>query len=151
ARQALYGWILVDGDCGAAFADNPLDLLQGPSHVPRRQNRARDEATGVGAAPLIDVPVVVGAQVNQRLALVRGLVKLTAVETNTAGEVQRGGDAVDVHVIDAGVGLIDASAQLLQGGRLHAVFLQNASNDGVQADGGHLHPLVFPVVRAVLG
>jgi hypothetical protein len=71
-----------------------------------------------------------------------------AVELRDAAEVQRGGDAVGVHVADAGVDVVTALAKLIIGGRLEAVFLAHAACDGVEGDRGHLDALVFPVLGA---
>ena len=49
---------------------------------------AGNEAPRIGAAPFIDVPVIVGAQMGQRLALVLSLSEQAAVDHREAGEVE---------------------------------------------------------------
>ena len=53
--------VLRERDRVAALGRDPTDLVGHQLRVPDRRDRQRDEAPGVRAAPLVDVPVVVGA------------------------------------------------------------------------------------------
>jgi hypothetical protein len=149
AGQAEHGGIVGERDGGAALLGDALDLRDRRVHVPGRQQAAWDEAARMGAAPFIDMPVIIGAQMDQGVVLVRRLVEQAAVETHEASEIQRRSDAVDVHIVDARAGIVDTLAQLIEGGGLHAVFFRRPADDGAQTDRGKLHPLVFPVVRSL--
>ncbi len=135
ARQALDRRVLVDRDRRAALAGNALQFLRHQFRVPARQNRTGNEPSRIRPAPLVDVPVVVGAQVRDRLGLVRRLDENAAVKSRPAAEVERRRNAIDVHVVDASVWLVDALAQLGKGRRLDAVFLRHAPDHGVETHG----------------
>jgi hypothetical protein len=104
----------------------------------------------VGAAPLVDVPVVVGAQDGEGEVLVLGAGEVLAAELRVRREVHRGEDAVGVHVPDALVDVEAARAHLAEAGGLDAVLVRRATGDGVEADVGRLLALEHPGVGAVV-
>ena len=59
ARPALGVGRLEEADRPAALLGDPADLGDGEVDVPHRDDPERDEAPGIAAAPLVDVPVVV--------------------------------------------------------------------------------------------
>ena len=81
---------------------------------------------GMGAAPLVDVPVVVGPDHRQRDVLVLGAGEQLAAELRERREAQRAEHAVGVHVLDPLVDVVAARAQLGERGRLDAVLLRAA-------------------------
>ena len=62
ARLAELLGVLGEGDGVAALVGHAVDLGGHELRVPDRRDRQRDHAAGVGAAPVVDVPVVVGAE-----------------------------------------------------------------------------------------
>ncbi|MDB6100764.1 MAG: hypothetical protein JWO52_763 [Gammaproteobacteria bacterium] len=81
---------------------------------------------------------------------VRRFVEILAVEANGIAEAHGGGDAVDVHVVDARMDVVAALAQLFERARLHAVFLVWPPDNGVQTNQRMDMALLGPVVIAVL-
>ena len=91
--------------------------------VPDRRDRQRDEAPGVRAAPLVDVPVVVRAQqVETHVEVLRPREELTA-ELHEAREAHRAQHAVAVHVVDSFVDVPAALADPVERRRLDPVLL----------------------------
>ena len=115
AGQALHGRVLVHRDGTEALLGQAVDLGDRGIHVPGRQDAERDETAGIGHAPFVVMPVVIGLHVPQRELLVRRLVEGLAVKADGVAEAQRRGDAVDVHVVDAGMHVVTALAQLVEG------------------------------------
>ncbi len=91
---------------------------------------------GCGAAPLVDVPVVVGLHDGEREVLVVGGGEQAAAEAGERREAHRAEHAAGVHVLDALVDVPAAGAHLVEGGRLDAVLLLGATGDGVEPDVG---------------
>ena len=118
----------------AALGGKPLELGYGGIDIPNRKQTAWDEAAGIGAAPFIDMPIVIGAQVGKCLRLVLGLYEEAAVNHREAREIERCGDPVDIHVSDTGVDIITTGTELRERRRLHAVFLARPADDGIQPD-----------------
>jgi hypothetical protein len=94
----------------------------------------RDEAIRVRAAPLVDVPVVVGVDERLGEVLVGVGVEQPPAEARHRREAHRAEHARSVHVLDALVDVVAARAHLLEGSRLHAVLLLGTTRHGVQAD-----------------
>jgi hypothetical protein len=107
------------------------------------------------AAPLVDVPVVVGLQNAVSVLRVLGcpLGEQLAVELDEGPEAQRRQNAVHVHVVDAGVDIVGGLAQVVEARRLHAPLVLGASNDGIEADVDRDEIVPYPdlVARRVLG
>jgi len=97
------------------------------------------------------VPVVVRLDHELVEGEVGPLVEDLAREPGPVGEVEAGQLPARRHVAHALVDVVDALAHLLEAGRLHAVFLERAADDGVQAHRRPLLALVFPVVGAGRG
>ena len=133
----------------AAFVRQAFELGHRGVHVPDGQQAAGDEATRIGAAPFVNMPVIIGAQVDESLRLVFSLDEQPTVDHREAREIQRCRDAVDIHVSDTGVNIITAGTQLREGGWLHTVFLARPADHGVEPDGRNLPALVFPEIRTV--
>src|ERR1700760_4392651 len=70
ARQTFQRWIVAEGDGVAAFGGDPFDLFDHRSDVPERQDRAGNETSGISAAPLVDMPVIIGADEHLGVRLV---------------------------------------------------------------------------------
>ena len=153
ARVAEGAGVVGEGDGVAALAGDAPHLARHLLGVPDGRDRQRDEAAGMLAAPVVDVPVVVGAQHGDgELALAgRGLAaEELADEARHRGEAERAEHAVGVHVVDARVDVVAAGPQLRERGRLHAVLLGRAARHGVQPHVGDLLALEHPEVGAVL-
>ncbi len=111
----------------------------------------RDQPAGMGAAPFLDVPVVVGLEQLEGDRLVLAGVEELSGRSRQGGEVQRSEHAADVHVVDPGVDVVAPGSDLLEGQRLDAVLLGNASRDGVEPEVGDGRPLEHPQVPALVG
>ncbi len=148
ARQADDGRILIDRDRMAPLGGNALHLGKRGVHVPAREDTARNEPARIGAAPFVDVPIVIGREVPRRELLVGRAGKPATREVEHAAEIQRRRDAIDVHVLDPRVNIVDALAHLRERGRLHAVFLERTADYGVEPDARELLPLVDPHLAA---
>ena len=107
ARPAELGGVLREGHRVSALGRAASDLGGQDLGVPDGRDRAGDEAARVGAAPLVDVPVVVGPDHGQRHVLVLGAGEELAAELGEGGEAQRAEHAVGVHVLDP---LVDVPA-----------------------------------------
>jgi hypothetical protein len=95
-------------------------LLGGQLGVPQRNEGERDEpALGLGPAPLLDHPVVVGLDAEQPELLVLGLGEGLAAEPGEGREAERRLEVVDVHVLEAGLDRVGAGAHVLVGDALH--------------------------------
>ena len=149
AGKTALGGVVVEGDGVAALVGQPLDFSGGLLHVPERQTATRNEPARIGSTPFVDMPIIISAQMDQRLLLVLGQGEQAAVDAGEAGEIERCGNAVDIHVADTGMDVIAAGPQLLERGRLEAIFLARAANHGVEGHGLDLLTLVFPVIAAV--
>ena len=102
---------------------------------------------GYARAPLVDVPVVVGLEHDQRQLLVAGLGERAGVEAGHRGEAHRREHAVDVHVAHALVHVEAAGPQLGERARVEAPLLARPADGRRHAERrrGALaleHPLV---------
>ena len=95
----------------------------------------RDEAARVRAAPLVDVPVVVGLQ-HARGRRPCPSVRLNSWPQNCGKrrEAHRAEHAVGVHVLDALVDVVATGPHLVERRRLDAVLLGRAAGDRVEPD-----------------
>ncbi len=112
----------------------------------------RHEAARVGAAPLVDVPVVVGLEHHQREGRVTRLGRLLegpAAEAGEGGEAHRRQDAVAVHVPDPLVDVVGAGPHLRQRRGVHAPLLLRPGHDAVQAHHAHGGVLEDPLLEPV--
>ncbi len=134
----------------AAVRRHPADLSGHEARVPDRGEGERDHPPRVGAAPLVDVPVVVRPQHGEGQVLVLRAGEVLAAELGVGREVHRREHAVDVHVTDALVDVPAARADLAEPGRLDAVLVRRPASHRVQADVRRLLPLEHPRVGAIL-
>ena len=108
--------------------------------VPQHGNRHRDEAPGIGAAPLVDVPVVVGPHDREGQVLVLGGQEEPAGERRERREAHGRQDPAGAHVLHPLVDVEAARAHLVEGGGVDAVLLLGPTGDGVEADVGDHRP-----------
>ncbi len=134
----------------AALLHHALDLGDGRVDVPEGHDGGRDVAARVFPAPLVDMPVVITRHEDLGVFLVLEREEQAAVEGHGAGEVDRGQDAVDVHVVDARVDVVDAGAHLVERDGLHPVFLARPADHGVQARARRPATFEYPVIGALL-
>ena len=97
------------------------------------------------------VPVVPCSHRGQRkVAIVCHLLKALAGETRQErGKVQRGVDAVQVHVFDTFMDIPRAPAHFIEADRLEAVLRHRPTNDRIEADIGQRLIVIDPRLAAV--
>ena len=103
--------------------------------VEQRQDAAGDEAVRVGAAPLVDVPVVVGLDHDQVDVAVRALVQDLAGEPGEVREVEAGELAAGVHVAHPLVDVVATGPHLVVAAGVDVVHLRRLAGHGVEARG----------------
>ena len=153
ARIAEGAGVVSEGDGVAALRGDAPHLAGHLLGVPDGRDRERDEAAGMLAAPVVDVPVVVGAQHRDgELAVAGGGLAAEELtdEARHRGEAERAEHAVGVHVADARVDVVAAGPQLRERRRLEAVLLRGSARHGVQPHVRDLRALEHPEVGAVL-
>ena len=112
------GGVLGERDRVAALVGQAAHLVGRLVDVEQREDAARDEALGVGAAPLVDVPVVVGLDHDQVDVAVGALVQHLAGEAGPVREVEPGELAAGRHVAHPLVHVVAAGAHLVVAGRV---------------------------------
>ena len=112
-------------------------------------DRQRQEAIRIGAAPVLDVPVVVGPDDRIR-GLVLDVAEVAGAEPGERREAHRRRDAVDVHVANAGMDVVRTGAHLVEPGGVETPLRLRPRHDGVQADDTGLVAAVHPAVDAVV-
>ncbi len=150
ARPAQLGGVLREGHGVASLGRHPPHLGRHELGVPDGRDGQGDEAARVGAAPVLDVPVVVGPQHVEGELLVLGPGEELAAELDEGGEAHRPEHAVDVHVPDPLVDVVATRAHLVEGGGLDAVLLGGPAHHGVEAHVGDHVALEGPDVDAVV-
>src|SRR5580658_8108370 len=125
-----------------------LELAHRQADVPERQHGERNEATGMLAAPGMEMPVVVGLNGRERELLVLHFLEARAREAGKRAEADGAEHAVGVHILDARVGIEAAFANLLVRHRLEPVFLLGPAGHGVEAESGCPLALDLPVMGA---
>ncbi len=105
-RQAEIGRQLGEGNGVEAAGGVAPDLGGGQRRIPQRHEAQRDQPPSTRAAPLLAHPVVEGADTRQRQVLVLGLEEHLAGKTREGREAHGALRAVDVHVGQAGHGVI---------------------------------------------
>ena len=129
----------------------PSDLVRHRLRVPDRHQPERDEASRIGAAPFLDVPVVVGLQDRKaEIAVVGRPCEQLAAEVRERREAHRADHTVRVHVADPLVDVEATDADLVERGRLDPVLLNGSADYGVEADVGGVHPAEAPDLGAVV-
>ena len=142
--------VLREGDGVAALLGHPVDLLRTELGVPDDGDGERNEAARLGAAPAVDVPVVVGLHHGAGLVLVLAPGEELAAELGEGGKAHGAEHAVDRHVTHPLVDVVATDPHVVERGGLDAVLLGRAADDGVQADVGDLVAVVLPDVGPVL-
>ena len=138
---------LGEGDRAHPAGGVAADLGGGQLGVPQGDEGERDEpAPGLGAAPLLHRPVVVGADAQQGELPVGGLGEGLAAEAGEGGEAEGGLDVVDVHVGEALRDVVRPRAHLLVGDDLQSHLLPADADGGVEAGEGAVQVLVDPPV-----
>ena len=150
ARPAQLGRVLRERHGVAPLGRHAPHLGRHELGVPDGRDAQRDEAARVGAAPVLDVPVVVGPQHVDGELLVLGAGEELAAELDEGGEAHRPEHAVGVHVPDPLVDVVATLAHLLERGRLDAVLLGGTAHHGVEAHVGDEVALEGPHVGAVV-
>ena len=119
--------------------------------VPERDDAQRDEPPGSDAAPVLEVPVVVGPHADEREILVLGLGEHLAAQPRERREAHRTQHPVGVHVVDPFADVPAPGAHLFETGRIDAVLVPRPTGDGIQADVRELPAVVHPDVVACVG
>ncbi len=141
--------VLGEAERVAALGRRAPHLGGGLLGAPDRGHGHGDEAAGVGAAPLVDVPVVVGPHEGVRQVDVVAEER-AGREGGERGEVHRGQHAAGVHVLDPLVDVVAAGPHLVEALRLHAVLLLGAAGHGVERRGLHHDLAELPHVGALV-
>ncbi len=142
--------VLRERHCVAALLREALDLLRRPLDVVEGQHATRDEAVGVGTAPLVDVPVVVGLDHDLVDVGVRPLVQHLARKAGPVGEVQAGELTTGVHVTDALVHVVAAGPHLVVAAGIDVEVLRVLPGNRVEAQVAALQVAVPPLLDAPL-
>ena len=103
------------------------------------------------AAPLVDVPVVVGLHDRERELLVGAGEEQAARERRERREAHAREHAARAHVLHALVHVVAAGAHLVEGGRVDAVLLLGPARDRVETDVGDRLVVEDPHVVAGVG
>ncbi len=128
---------------------DPVHLVRERGGIPDGRDRERDQAVGRGAAPLLDVPVVVRAAQCERGVLVVERREEAPGETGERREVERTEHAVRRHVEHALLHVVGAGPELVEARRIHAVFLGRAPGHRVEPDVRDVEVEELPTVGAV--
>ena len=145
--QAEEGRDLAEADRPDAAVGVAAHLGGGQFGIPQRDQAQRDEpAVGFGPAPLLDHPVVVGLDAQERELLVLGLGEGLAAEAGEGREAQRRLEVVDVHVLEPGLDLVGARAHVLVGHAPHGHLVAGHADGGVDPQQRALQVLVVPPV-----
>ena len=148
ARVAHCGRVLGEGQGVHAALGVATNLGRARLGVPDHRKRHRDEARRVLAAPLLDMPVVVG--LHQRQAELRILRReQPAREAGERREAHGAEDPARVHVLDALVDVPAPRPDLVEALGLQPVLLLRPPRHGVQRDVGDHHVTELPGVAAV--
>ena len=128
---------------------HPPDLSQRLGHVPQGQDDHGNEAPWRAGAPVEHMPVIIGPDGGQGDRPIRCFQKDAAGESREGREVDRRQHAIDVHVVDAGLGVVGPFAHLGIGARLHAIFAARTADHGIEADRGIALAFPYPAILAV--
>ena len=106
---------------------------------------------GIGAAPLVDVPVVVRLHDRERELLVVAREEQPAGERRERREAHAREHAARAHVLHPLVHVVATGAHLVEGGRVDAVLLLRPAGDRVEPDVGDRLAVEHPHVVAGVG
>ena len=149
ARHAEAGRVLRERDRVTALGREPVHFARGFVHVEQRQDPARDEAVRVGAAPLVDVPVVVRLDHDEVRVAVGTLVEHLAGEARPVREVEARELAAGRHVAHPLVYVVATGAHVLVAQRVDVEVLGRLARDRVEAEVPAADVAVVPLLRPV--
>src|SRR5690606_2166647 len=100
----------------------------------------------------LHMPVVPGPASEQGLfgVLLRHSDECSAGEAWHGREVERGEDAVRVHVVDAKLGIVGSRTKLVEGTGLHAIFAARTADDRIEPDGRVALSVPEPDILAII-
>jgi hypothetical protein len=124
------------------------DLLCRLLDVEVREDPARDEPVGMRAAPLVDVPVVVGLDHHEVDLGIGTLVEHLPGEPRPVREVEAREITAGRHVEDAGVDLVAPRTHLVVRDRIDVEVLGRLARHRVEAEVAALHVAVPPLLAA---
>src|SRR6202453_2939821 len=133
-----------------ALLGHPVDLVRAELGVPDDGDGERNETARLGAAPAVDVPVVVGLHHGAGLVLVLAPGEELAAELREGWKAHGAEHAVDRHVAHTLVDVVAADPHVVERGGLNAVLLGRAADDCVEADVGDHVAVVLPDVGPVV-
>ncbi len=141
---------LGEGDRLGPLLRDPRRLGDAGVDVPEGHENERDLTSGVGRAPLIDHPVVVGGNAGGGELLVGRVEERAAGEARETGEAQLGVDSVDIHVLHPLSGVEAARQHVGVLRRVEPELLTLLAGDRVEPDVVLAAALEQPHVVAVL-
>jgi hypothetical protein len=141
--------VLGEAERMRALGGGALDLLDGELGIPQWDDRERDVPPGSRGAPLVDHPVVVGPDAQEREFLVLGLQEQLPAEAGDRREVQRRQDPGLVHVGEPRPRVVAPRAHLAVREALHRDVLGPAAGHGAQPAGHRPAVLVDPELLAI--
>src|ERR1700677_5341872 len=106
-----------------ALLGHPVDLVRAELGVPDDGDGERNETARLGAAPAVDVPVVVRLHHGAGLVLVLAPGEELAAELREGGEAHGAEHAVDRHVPDPLVYVVATGSHVIERRGLNAVLL----------------------------
>ncbi|CAB4816924.1 unannotated protein [freshwater metagenome] len=142
--------VLGEGDRVAALGRKPPHLGRSFFDIEQRQHAARDEATGMRTAPLVDVPVVVGLDHDLVDIEVGALVQHLPGEAGEVGEVESRELTTRVHVTHALVYVEAARTHFVVAARVDVEHLAGFAGHGIEAEIATLDVAVPPLLDAAL-
>src|SRR6266540_4261248 len=149
ARHAEAGWVLRERDSVATLVRQPPHLGRRRVDVEERQDPARDDPLRVGAAPLVDVPVVVRLDHDEVDAVVRPRVQDLAREPRPVREVEARELTARRHVAHPLVDVVATRAHVLVARRVDVEHLRWLARDRVEAEVAAAEVAVEPLLGAV--
>ena len=150
AGQPLGRGVVGKRNIITAFLFDALEFLHHQLLVKDGQDGGRDEATGVFATPLVDMPIVVGLNNGVGILRVFGFDKQGTFKAHKRTKAQRAQNAIGVHIIDTRVNIVTAFAHLRESGGFTAVLVLTSADHGIKADIGQLVAFELPEFRAVI-
>src|SRR5882724_9706466 len=119
------------------------------SNIPQRQHGQRDEAAGVPAAPVVEMPVVVGLDGGEGEFFVLHLLEARTGKTGKGPEADRAQYAVRIHVPDPRIDVVTTGTHLLIGYGLEPIFLPGPARNRIEPEPGRLLTFDLPMMGAV--
>ncbi len=149
ARHPEPGGVLRERDRVTSLRGQPPNLRGGLLGVEQREDPAGDEAVGMGAAPLVHVPVVVGPDHHEVDVPVGPEVQDLAGEAGPVREVQPCELAAGRHVAHTLVDVVATRTHVLVAGRVDVEHLRRLPRDRVEPEVPAPDVAVVPLLRPV--